>query len=78
MKEDVAFFKSQFTSDSKDVNAEYYYSVRKVCEFLGISASTLYNWIKELKFPAGQLVGGRRRFLGSEVQAWLDMEKRGH
>lgn len=76
LKEDIKFLKSQLAAKHKGILAERYYSVNEVCKLLGISNSTLYNWIKELKFPTGQLIGNSRRFCGAELQAWIENERR--
>ena len=71
IKEDLKFLKSQITSAT-----EHYYSVREVCSLLGISASTLYDWIKTRSFPSGQLIGTMRRFDIAQVRAWVEQERR--
>ena len=72
IKEDLKFLKSQITSGANALAAEHYYSVREICGLLGISSSTLYDWIKTRGFPQGQLIGTMRRFDFTQVRAWIE------
>ena len=49
---------------------EQYYSVKEVGQYLGVSAVTVYAWVKSRGFPPGKLLGKNRRFYGADVQAW--------
>ena len=44
----------------------------EVTEMLGVSKSTIYNWIKEGEFPPGLLLGPKTRgWLNQDIENWL-------
>ncbi|MDE1237841.1 AlpA family phage regulatory protein [Vibrio aestuarianus] len=39
---------------------------------LGVSKSTIYNWIKQGEFPPGLLIGPKSRgWLSQDIEHWL-------
>ena len=58
------------------VERESLLTVREVAEWLGISPHTCTDWAEEGKIPSRKL-GHIRRFVPSEIQAWLDGTKQG-
>nr|WP_086062541.1 AlpA family phage regulatory protein [Roseomonas rosea] len=48
----------------------------QVIETTGLSASTIYKWQAEDRFPRAVLLGPRAtRWVASEVAAWVDQQK---
>jgi excisionase family DNA binding protein len=43
----------------------------KACEILGVHPNTLRRWVKSGIIPAITTVGGERRFLVSDLKAYL-------
>jgi prophage regulatory protein len=44
----------------------------KVLEISGVSYVTLWEMMRDGRFPRSRVVGGRSMWVSSEVQAWLD------
>jgi predicted DNA-binding transcriptional regulator AlpA len=50
---------------------EGWFTARQIREYLQISEPTLYRWLRA-GLPSHQIVpGGRRLYLPSEVQSWI-------
>jgi excisionase family DNA binding protein len=49
---------------------------RELGELLGFSPATIVDWFEAGKLP-GFRIGGRLRFRGSEVEAWLEEQRQG-
>ena len=45
---------------------------REVLYALGCSNTTLWRWIRDGRFPAGFLVGGRRAWRESDITSWIE------
>ncbi|WP_274701502.1 helix-turn-helix transcriptional regulator [Vibrio aestuarianus] len=46
--------------------------LNEVTEMLGVSKSTIYNWIKQGEFPPGLLIGPKSRgWLSQDIEHWL-------
>jgi excisionase family DNA binding protein len=50
-------------------------TAREVSDVLGFSPSTIVDWAEAGKMPAFK-VGGRLRFKESEIEAWLESQRR--
>lgn len=48
---------------------------REVAAYLKVHPGTMDQWAHQGKGPAYTKVGGRRRYLWSDVQRWLDSRK---
>lgn len=50
----------------------------EVAELLDVTVQTVRNWVSEgtYQFPRGVKVGRNRRFLRSEVEAWLESRRK--
>ncbi len=46
-------------------------NLSKAAEFLGVHTSTLRNWSNKSQIPVHRTQGGHRRYLRSEIDAWL-------
>jgi excisionase family DNA binding protein len=51
-------------------------SARELAEYLGLSASTVLDWFEAGRVPGFKL-GAAVRFRASEVDAWLEAQRRG-
>ena len=49
---------------------ERWYSMKEICEHLGIGRDTVLKWINERQMPA-QKIGRLWKFKVSEVDAWV-------
>lgn len=52
--------------------AEKLLSLKELCDWLEVSASTVYNWRVRGDGPRGYRVGRSLRFKASEVEQWLE------
>lgn len=50
--------------------------VRDVAKFLEVSTDTIRDWIKQGKFPAGQLNGGEMTWTGADIAAYIQLRGR--
>ena len=50
-------------------------SARELGQLLGFSAATIVDWAEARKLPVFK-IGGRLRFRASEVEAWLEEQRR--
>ena len=51
-------------------------SARELGEYLGLSSSTVLDWFEAGRVPGFKL-GAAVRFRASEVEAWLETQRRG-
>lgn len=58
--------------------------IGEVCDWLNVSKSTIYKWVKDGTFPSpiilGDDVGAKNqasRWVKSEIEAWLNERPRG-
>ena len=47
-----------------------WYSLKEVCEYLGVSRDTIFKWIETKNMPA-QKIGRHWKFKLDEVDAWI-------
>ena len=50
---------------------------REVAELLGLSSSTVLDWFESGRLPGFKLGGRAVRFRVTEVEAWLEGQRRG-
>jgi predicted DNA-binding transcriptional regulator AlpA len=49
-------------------------SKTEVIEFTGKSFPTLWQWMRDGKFPAARRIGSRAMWLSDEIDAWLNAQ----
>lgn len=59
-----------------DMNRSALITTRDVAEMLGVSRSTLYGWAVAGYGPPPIKVGRQVRYKASDVDAWLEQQKR--
>ena len=47
-----------------------WYSLKEVCEYLGVGRDTIFKWIETKNMPA-QKIGRQWKFKLDEVDAWV-------
>ena len=47
-----------------------WYSLKEICEYLGVSRDTIFKWIETKDMPA-QKIGRQWKFKLDEVDAWV-------
>jgi excisionase family DNA binding protein len=52
-------------------------STGEVSRLLGVPVATLYQWRYREEGPASYRVGGRVRYIRTEVEAWLEGQRKG-
>lgn len=55
---------------------ERWLSVHEIAAHLGVNRDTIYKWIERKQMP-GHKVGRLRKFLASEVDAWVKTGRAG-
>jgi len=51
-------------------------TIQQVADYLQLNQSTVYQWAQKGRLPAIKL-GGRWRFRGKDLEAWLDAQTSG-
>lgn len=52
-------------------------TARELADYLGLSPSTVLDWFEAGRLPGFKLGGRAVRFRASEVEAWLEGQRRG-
>lgn len=50
-------------------------SLSKVASILGVHPSTVRNWSDQGVLPVHRTKGGHRRYLRSEIDLWMELQK---
>ena len=50
-------------------------TIQEVAELFGVSASTIYRWIKNQSFPKGKKAPGGKRWTYDSIQYFLDVNE---
>lgn len=50
-------------------------TIQEVAELFGVSASTIYRWIKNQSFPKGKKAPGGKRWSLDSIQYYLDVNE---
>ena len=61
---------AQSEDNLMDSNIERWYSMKEICEYLGVSRDTVLAWIEKRNMPAAK-IGRLWKFKVSEVDAWM-------
>lgn len=68
----VAFELKVNTVKEATVETPRLWSLKETAEFLGVPASTMYDWISRGTAPRSYKIGKHRRFDPEHVRRWLD------
>jgi excisionase family DNA binding protein len=61
-------FTAVITQPMNPRDAEYPMTVRQAAQFLGVSAQTVYLWVKRKQIPHLRVMGRNIRFLQSDLE----------
>lgn len=50
----------------------------EVAEKIGVCRRTLYSWASEGLIPSIKIARGSRRFVRSDIEAWIESQKKGN
>jgi len=59
---------------NEQIESNRYYSLKDICEYLGVKRDTIFKWIKTREMPAAK-IGRQWRFKLSEVEEWVKSGK---
>jgi len=63
------------TSLSSELATERLWSIDDLAEFLGVSASTIYDWRSHGKGPVAYRLGKHLKYARADVDAWLSTRR---
>lgn len=67
---EVQFYSHKSEELSMENNIERWYSMKEICDHLGVSRDTIMTWIEKYDLPATQ-IGRLWKFKISEVDNWM-------